>query len=288
MNKCYIVKFNIIVFCLLLTCFSDVQSSHDRTTHVIVSKPVDLEKIQSNSITLQQKKQVRKDSSFLLRFTYSSGFYLKLLANDFQIMNALWQIKKINQPIVTIFGGSRVADDDPYAKQAYTLAKKLANAGMSVMTGAHAGIMKAANCGALSSGQRNASIGVSVKGIKQIPNPCLQKYMALTHFASRKFILINFASAFVIFPGGYGTLDELTEVLNLMGTHKMHTSPVILIGKSFWHKFVSWLQEEVLQANHISKEKLSLITVTDDIDEAFNIIQQQVNQTTIPKAHEYK
>lgn len=243
------------------------------------STKIDLnENVQKKAYTPRFDFQQKKGYPFLSRFKYGFNFYLKLLANDMEIINSIWKIEKINQPIVSIFGGGNVSPESEYAQKAYSLAKKLAEAHISVMTGAHAGIMKFANCGALASGNENVSIGISVKGINQDPNTCLQKFMSLTHFPSRKFLLIHYSSAFIIFPGGYGTLDELTEVLNLMGTKKMPKAPVILIGQSFWKKFLLWLQEEVLPINLISQEKLSLIKVTDDIDEAFNIIQEHLSK----------
>lgn len=221
---------------------------------------------------------VIKKKSLFRRLTYNAGFYLKLLANDAQIMKAMWSLSKINQPMVTIFGGGRINQQSKLGEQAYSLAKKLADANVAIMTGAHGGIMEAANCGAKDSGKPNMSIGVSVKGIKQDPNKCLQKYLALTHFPSRKFVLIHLSSAFVVFPGGYGTFDELTEILNLMGTKKMPARPIILIDTAFWHKFIAWLHEEVFTGGHVSQEKLSLIQVTDDIDQAFNWIIESLHK----------
>lgn len=179
-------------------------------------------------------------------------------------------------PLVTIFGSARSKEGSEVYEQAERLGRKLAKVGRGVLTGGGPGIMEAANKGAHDAG--GVSIGVAIDlPDEQIVNKYLTHSFTMEHFFVRKFMLVKYASAFVMFPGGYGTLDELFESLNLIKTKRSSPFPVILFGSAFWKGIHQWLATEVLEAGNIGQEDLDLITVCDDLDEVVRICKESVN-----------
>ena len=133
--------------------------------------------------------------------------------------------------------------------------------------------MEAASCGSiLAAGSKGKGItlGINVPGLER-KNPCVQEYFEISHFFARKYLLTHFSDAFVIFPGGFGTLDELAEILTLMKVHKMPRLPIILIGVSYWEPFMVWLREQVVVHGAISNKDLDVFVVTDDLDRAYSL-----------------
>ena len=118
-------------------------------------------------------------------------------------------------------------------------------------------------------------MGISVRDIHEVRNPCVQEFIELDYFYARKWLLTRYAAGFVFFPGGFGTLDELGEVLNLMQTGKIKRVPIILIGKEFWNPISKWITDEPLAHGLIAKESLELFHVTDDLEEAFCIVRDE-------------
>jgi uncharacterized protein (TIGR00730 family) len=198
--------------------------------------------------------------------------YWRLLRVNWQILYGIWRLTGVPGPIVTIFGGARVPQEDPYAKRAHQLGHKLVTHDISVLTGGGPGIMEAASCGAIAVGKKNRSVGIGVKELGEGRNPCVQEYFELDYFFARKWLLTRYSIAFVVFPGGFGTLDELGEVLTLIHTNKLPRVPIILIGTEYWYLFMQWFTNEALKHRLITYEDLTLFSVTDDIDYAFNII----------------
>lgn len=206
---------------------------------------------------------------FLYRIKTVVRMFFTLAHKNLQLLRGIWKITKIRQPIVSIFGGSHLNYEDPYTQLAHNLAKKLVEHDISVMTGGGPGIMEAASCGAVAFGKEGVtSLGIGVTELNELRNPCVQEYFEVSDFASRKWLLTRFAIGFVVFPGGYGTLDELAEILTLMKTKKLPQVPIILIGKEYWHFFMHWLTSEALKHNVITAENLRMFQVTDDLDEA--------------------
>lgn len=162
------------------------------------------------------------------------AIFNRLMRITSQLMYGVWKIKEIKTPIISIFGGSRFSTDAEYAKQAHILAKKIVEEDISVMTGGGPGIMEAASCGAIAIGKNNAvSIGIGVKELGEKVNPCVQHYFELETFSARKWLLTHYSVAFVVFPGGFGTLDELAEVLTLIQTKQLPPVPIVLIGHEY-------------------------------------------------------
>lgn len=194
----------------------------------------------------------------------------------FQLIYGIWKIAKIPHPIVTIFGGSRFASTDPYAMEAHNFAKMLVKANISVITGGGPGIMEAANCALPPLGGKAKSIGIGVRGLGEGPNKCVQEYFLLDYFFARKWLMTNYSQGFAVFPGGFGTLDELSEVLTLIQTKKLGRVPIVLIGSEYWELLMQWLNTQALDHKLILKEELELFKVTDDLHEALNILQGKV------------
>ena len=175
------------------------------------------------------------------------------------------------RPAVTIFGSARVAPDSPYYQLTETIANKLSNAGFSVISGGGPGIMEAANKGAYHG--KSPSVGLNIQlPHEQHANPYQDVSQTFRHFFARKVMFVKFASAYVIMPGGFGTLDELMEVLTLVQTGKIHQIPVILVHEPFWRGLLGWIRETMAAEGMISPEDVDLLQVIDDPDQIVEAI----------------
>jgi uncharacterized protein (TIGR00730 family) len=176
-------------------------------------------------------------------------------------------------PAVTIFGSARVRPPDPMYDAARELAAAVARRGFAVITGGGPGIMEAANRGAREGG--GLSVGCNIElPFEQSLNEYVDLGIEFHYFFVRKTMFVKYAEAFVIFPGGFGTLDELFESLTLIQTGKIVHFPVILFGSEYWSGLRQWIQDRVLAERKVSPEDLELMVVTDDIEEAADVIQQ--------------
>ena len=176
------------------------------------------------------------------------------------------------QNAVTFFGSARTEPSHPQYAAATETARLLAEAGYPIITGGGPGIMEAANKGALEG--NGLSIGVNIElPFEQGTNQYVRRGMFFRFFFVRKTMLAKYSTAFVAFPGGLGTLDEIFEALTLIQTGKMSRKPVVLFGRAYWQGLVDWLQEPVLREGKISEGDLSLYHVTDDPAEVARIIQ---------------
>lgn len=176
-------------------------------------------------------------------------------------------------PAVSIFGSSRTQPDNPYYKLAEQTAAALAQAGFGVITGGGGGIMEAANKGALEAGGQSVGLNIEIPE-EQVANPYQNLSLSFRYFFARKMMFMKYAQAFIIFPGGFGTMDEFFESLTLIQTMKMAHFPVILMGSSFWSGLLDWIKSEMLETQqNISPEDLDIYTVTDDPAEAVRIVR---------------
>ncbi len=177
------------------------------------------------------------------------------------------------EPAVTIYGSARLSPRQKLYTQTVDLAYQLGRKGFSIITGGGPGVMEAANKGALKAGA--TSIGLNIElAEEQSPNVYTTKSITFNHFFARKVMLVKYATAFIILPGGLGTLDELTEVMTLMQTHKMKPFPVILFNSSYWKGFLDWLQGTVLSQGFISEEDLDLLRICDEPEVAVEAVQR--------------
>ncbi len=191
---------------------------------------------------------------------------------------------------VAIFGSARTGPDDPMYRAAEETARLLAQAGFTVITGAGPGIMEAGNKGAKAGGGH--SIGCNIElPFEQGSNPYLDTLVNFRYFFVRKTMFVKYSNAFIIFPGGYGTLDEMFEAVTLIQTGKIYQFPVILFGRAYWAGLVRWLQSRVLLERKISPGDLDLMILTDDPREAVDaVIQAYTAQSTraIRRSEEFR
>ncbi|MGE5731956.1 MAG: TIGR00730 family Rossman fold protein [Gemmatimonas sp.] len=174
---------------------------------------------------------------------------------------------------VSIFGSARTHPDDPQYQAAHEVSRLLAEAGFAIITGAGPGIMEAANKGAKAGGGQ--SIGCNIElPFEQGANPYVDTLVNFRYFFVRKTMFIKYSNAFIIFPGGFGTLDEAFEALTLIQTGKIYQFPVIMFGRHYWAGLIRWIQSRVLSEAKISPGDLDLILLTDDPKEAAHAVIQ--------------
>lgn len=179
-------------------------------------------------------------------------------------------------PCVTIFGSARFTEDHPYYKQAQQFAAKAAQLGFAILTGGGPGIMEAANRGAKDVGGRSVGCNI-VLPFEQKPNPYLDKWVNIRYFFVRKTLLIKYSYAFVIMPGGFGTMDELFEAMTLIQTRKIKDFPVIIFNSEYHKELLDYI-EKMRQLKTISEEDLELFLVTDSIDEGIDLIKKCIEK----------
>jgi uncharacterized protein (TIGR00730 family) len=175
-------------------------------------------------------------------------------------------------PAVTIYGSARTQPDDTIYKQSEEIAYLLGKDGFNIMTGGGPGVMEAANMGAHRAGVISAGINIQLPE-EQKCNVYADRTITFHHFFVRKVMLVKYATAFIIMPGGLGTMDELTEVLNLIQTQKMKPFPVLLFSTKYWSGFIAWLKNTVLAQGNISPEDFDLLRVFDEPKEIADAVK---------------
>jgi hypothetical protein len=174
-------------------------------------------------------------------------------------------------PAVTVFGSARTVAGDPYFDAAERLGARLAEHGFTVITGGGPGIMEAANRGAQRAG--GVSVGCSIElPHEQASNPYLDLDVRFRYFFVRKVMFVKYAQGFVIFPGGFGTLDELFESLTLVQTGKIEHFPIVLFGSAYWRGLLGWLADPVAREGNIDLPDIDMLKVTDDVEEACAVL----------------
>ena len=168
---------------------------------------------------------------------------------------------------------ARLRPDNPYYQLTEDIGKRLSDAGFSVVSGGGPGIMEAANKGAYQ-GAHGLSVGLNIElPHEQKGNPYQDISMKYRYFFARKAMFVKYCNAYIVLPGGFGTLDELAEILTLIQTGKSRKIPVILVGSKFWQGLLDWLREQLLGMGLIAAQDLDLMTVVDDADSALKIIE---------------
>lgn len=174
-------------------------------------------------------------------------------------------------PAVTLFGSARVQESDPVYQAAVTTARLLAQAGLTIITGGGPGMMEAGNRGAREGGGRSVGLNIELP-FEQHINPYVDIPISFRYFFVRKVMFVKYAQAFVIFPGGFGTLDEMFEALTLIQTGKISNFPVILFGSQYWKGLLDWLRATMLAEGKIAGPDLDLMIVTDSPEEVRDLI----------------
>lgn len=180
-------------------------------------------------------------------------------------------------PAITFFGSSRLEEDNYYYKMAYKTAFMLGRLGFHIVTGGGPGIMEAANRGGKDAG--TLSVGLNIKiPTEQVPNKYQNLSVNFNYFFIRKVMLLRYSTAYIIFPGGFGTMDELFEALTLIQTGKSPPFPIILFGKEYWASFFDFIKETMLKYGTISKEDLDILLLCDSPEEAVDIVLKEMKK----------
>ncbi len=174
---------------------------------------------------------------------------------------------RMPEMLVSVFGSARTKEDNPLYDEARNTGKLLVDAGYGVITGGGPGIMEAASRGAFEAG--GTSIGLNIElPMEQHPNTYQTDSLSFRYFFVRKVCFLKYSTALIVYPGGFGTLDELSEVLTMVQTHKINMVPIIFVGKKFWQGFIDWTQNTLLEEGMISPDDMNLFKVVDSGKEA--------------------
>jgi hypothetical protein len=206
--------------------------------------------------TLQRRRETLASDVSLIAAEFLAGFQA---------------VQRLDRPAVTIFGSARTPDGNPTYAAAREVGRCFAEAGFAVVTGGGPGVMEAGNRGARDAGGLSVGFRIELPR-EEAPNPYLDVSLTFHHFYARKTMFVKAAEGFVIFPGGFGTLDELFETMTLIQTGKIEDFPLVLFDGDYWEEMLAWLRAELLPRGTISEEDFALVTVTDDPDEAVRIV----------------
>jgi len=217
---------------------------------------------------LSQRKEWRSAVSIEKRYLIDN-FNIKESWRLFRIMaefvDGFESMMDIN-PGVTIFGSARAKEDDPVYTEARNIARELSSYGCPIITGGGPGVMEAANRGAQEG--KGISVGLNIElPFEQEPNEHIDKLISFRYFFVRKVVFIKYSMAFVILPGGFGTMDEMFEALTLIETHKIAPFPVFLLGRDYWGGLIDWVKDKMLAENKILQEDLELLHIAESKEE---------------------
>jgi uncharacterized protein (TIGR00730 family) len=196
-----------------------------------------------------------------------------LIASEF--LSGFQAVAKIDRPAVTIFGSARVAEDSATYEAARETARRFAEAGLAVVTGGGPGVMEAANRGARDAGGLSVGFNILLPH-EQGLNPYCDIALTFKHFYARKVMFVKSAEGFVIFPGGFGTMDELFESLTLIQTGKIGSFPVVLFDTDYWGEMLDWIRGEMLVDGLVSLDDLALLRLTDEPEEAVEWVTEML------------
>lgn len=180
-------------------------------------------------------------------------------------------LEKVEKAI-TIWGSARIKQGDEWYEKAVITAKLLAEKGYTIITGGGPGIMEAGNKGATLAGGESIGLNIELPE-EQKPNPYIKTLVSFRYFFTRKVMFVKYAKGFVIFPGGFGTLDEFTEAITLIQTKRVHRFPVVLMDKNYWQGFISWMENILLKRGYIDKEDLKIFEIVNEPEDAVRVIE---------------
>lgn len=218
--------------------------------------------------------------------TFNNNTELDIMDSDLLLAGEPWRIFRImsefidsfdalskHRKLVAVFGSARLKPETPPYQDCVKLGGFLAENGYGVLTGGGPGIMEAANRGAWN--KNGDSVGLNIKlPMEQHPNPYQETALEFRYFFVRKVCFLKYSVAAVVYPGGFGTLDEFAEVLTMIQTKKVNPIPLILVGKKFWEPLLDWFRNTMIPEGVISSDDFDIIKVVDSADEACNLIQQ--------------
>jgi uncharacterized protein (TIGR00730 family) len=184
-------------------------------------------------------------------------------------------------PAISVFGSARTRVDDPHYAMAEELGRKLTEVGFAVVTGGGPGVMEAANKGASEAGGVSVGLGIELPFETGL-NQYVDRGLNFRYFFARKTMFVKYSQGFLVLPGGFGTFDELFEALTLVQTEKVTSFPIVLLGEAYWSGLVSWVKDTVLAEGKVSPGDLEMFRVTDDVDEAVQIMVEARDERASP------
>ncbi|MGH3109944.1 MAG: TIGR00730 family Rossman fold protein [Gaiellaceae bacterium] len=223
----------------------------------------------------KRRHDANLDRRLLRRRTEPLAGDVSLIASEF--LAGFQAVNKIDRPAVSIFGSARVAEDTPTYESARATGRAFAKAGFAVVTGGGPGVMEAANRGCKDGGGLSVGFNIELPH-EQGLNPYCDIGLTFDHFYARKVMFVKAAEGFVIFPGGFGTQDELWEALTLIQTGKIGNFPVVLFDSDYWDELLEWVREEMLDDDLISAEDVDLLYRTDEPTDAVEIVVSRYEQ----------
>ncbi len=228
-----------------------------------------------------RKTMTESKESRLTRESWKIFQIISEFVNGFEKLSSI-------KPAVTIFGSARTDPDHAYYQKTVTMARLLSDAGFSVISGGGPGIMEAANKGAFAG--KSKSIGLNIElPHEQSGNQFQDIALNFKHFFSRKVMFVKYATAYVVMPGGFGTLDELAEILTLVQTQKTRKIPIILVESRFWHGLTEWIQTTLVNEGTIAAKDAELFQIIDDPNDVVNaIFDYYKNRTFEPSDEEHE
>lgn len=225
------------------------------------------DKEEKNGKSIVKLREVEDVSYATIRKARESWSMFSIMSEFIETTEHLSELN----PAVTVFGSARIHPDNPYYIQCMELSRRLSDAGFAVISGGGPGIMAAANRGAFEG--KSLSVGLNIDlPFEQTPNRWQNISLNYRHFFPRKVAFAKYADAYVLFPGGFGTLDELCEVLTLIQTGKSRRIPIILVGSDFWNGFLEWLKKVLIPYGTLSPEDVNLMKVIDETDKVLEEI----------------
>lgn len=218
--------------------------------------------------------QLRYESNYCLDSDMvSESWRMFRIMSEF--VNGFETMSSVETPAITFYGSARMTSDSKYYQLAEEIASRLASCGYSVITGGGPGVMEAANKGAIEAGGLSIGMNISLPH-EQEPNPYTNLPLDFRYFFVRKVMLMKYSMAFICFPGGFGSMDELFEGLTLIQTKRVKPFPVILVGSEYWKGLVEWMREQFLKNGTVDEEDLFLFELLDDAEEIVRNIKKTV------------
>ncbi len=219
-------------------------------------------------------------ASQTVEFTKSDTWRVFRIMSEF--VDGFEQLSQVG-PAVSVFGSARTTEEDPYYDLARRTARLLAEKNIAVITGGGGGIMEAANRGAREGG--GTSIGFNIElPHEQQPNGYLDQMLLFHYFFVRKVMFLKYSVGFILFPGGFGTMDEMFEALTLVQTERNPNFGLVLVGSAYWEKLIEWLKEPMLARGYISARDLDLFEITDEPERAVARIIEQLHDVAVVEA----
>lgn len=218
-------------------------------------------------------QEISNDNNYGSNLDFMPAESWRILRIMSEFVESFDRMGNVGQLHVSVFGSARTPAGSEYYDTAVEVGKLLVKAGYGVITGGGPGIMEAASKGAFEAGGRSVGLNIELP-MEQYPNPYQNESLSFRYFFVRKVCFLKYSSAVIVFPGGFGTLDELSEVLTMVQTGKINMIPIIFVGEAFWSGIISWFKEQLSDGGMISPEDLNLFKVVNSAEEAVAYLEE--------------